>query len=147
MRPSDCLGNWILRCAIRIVRHAEFPHHWLPFVSCRKLGKALTNCRGTHGSWRPVQSKKIPIFFSKPNCRKLQNDFKYVSLKIRSKGPQKLGPLFSLFFMRKTLSSGWKWFLSPYFPLIRGMFLLRSGLWFSFRALEVPKPRVKKRPY
>ena len=29
--------------------------------------------------------------------------------------------------MRKTLSSGQKWFLMPYFPLIRGMFLLRSG--------------------
>ena len=39
--------------------------------------------------------------------------------------------------MRKTLSSGQKWFLRPYFPLIRGMFLLRNGLRFSFRALEV----------
>ena len=27
---------------------------------------------------------------------------------------------------------------------IRGMFLLRSGLRFSFRALEVPEPRVRK---
>ena len=51
-----------------------------------------------------------------------------------------------LFLMRKPLSSGQKWFLRPYFPLIRGMFLLRSGLRFSFQALEVPKPRVRKRP-
>ena len=47
--------------------------------------------------------------------------------------------------MRKRLSSGQKWFLRPYFPLIRGMFVLRSGLRFSFRALEVPKPRKRKR--
>ena len=47
---------------------------------------------------------------------------------------------------KKQLSSGQKWFLRPYFPLIRGMFLLRSGLRFSIRALEVPKPRGRKRP-
>ena len=27
-----------------------------------------------------------------------------------------------------------------------GMFVFRSGLSFSFRALEVPEPRVRKRP-
>ena len=46
-----------------------------------------------------------------------------------------LGPFFSLFLMRKRLSSGQKWFLRPYFPL-RGMFVLRSGHRFSFRALN-----------
>ena len=56
--------------------------------------------------------------------------------------PKKLGPFFSLFLMRKPLSSGQKWFLRPYFLLIRGMCLLRSGLRFSFRALEMPEPRV-----
>ena len=67
----------------------------------------------------------------------------------------KIGPLkgfekkafFSLLLMRKRLSGGQKWFLKPYFPLIRGMFVFRSGLRFSFRALEVPEPRVRKRPY
>ena len=34
----------------------------------------------------------------------------------------------------RALSSGQKWFLRPYFPLIRGMFLLRSGPRFSFCA-------------
>ena len=66
----------------------------------------------------------------------------------------KIGPLkgfekkafFSLLLMRKRLSGGQKWFLSPYFPLIRGMFVFRSGLRFSFRALEVPESRVRKRP-
>ena len=82
----------------------------------------------------------MPIFW------KLQALSKRVSLKIWSKGPQKLGPFFSLFLMRKTLSSGQKWFLRPFFPLIRSTFLLRS-LRFSFRALEVPRPRVRKRPF
>merc|ERR1712214_252137 len=66
----------------------------------------------------------------------------------------KIGPLkgfekkafFSLLLMRKRLSGGQKWFLKPYFPLIMGMFVFRSGLRFSFQALEVPKPRVRKRP-
>ena len=81
--------------------------------------------------------KKIAIIFLKPNFRKLQNNSTNVSLKIGSKVPQKLGPFFSLFLMRKPLSSGQKWFLRPYFPLIRSMFLLRSGLRFLFRALDL----------
>ena len=93
------------------------------------------------------REKKYPSFFLKPKFRKLQDDSKNVSLEIGSTSPQKLGPFFSLFLMRKTLSSGRKWFLRPYFPLIKGMFLLRSGLRFSFRALEVPQPRVRKRPF
>ena len=48
--------------------------------------------------------------------------------------------------LRKPLSSGQKWFLRPYLPLIRGMFVFRSGLRFSFRTLEVPEPRVRKMP-
>ena len=48
---------------------------------------------------------------------------------------------FSLFLARKRLSSGQKWFLRPYSPLIRGMFVFRCGLRFSFRALKVPEPR------
>ena len=55
----------------------------------------------------------------KPNFQKLQDDSKSVSLKVGSKGPKKLGPFLSLFLMRKTLSSGQKWFPRPYFPLIR----------------------------
>ena len=51
--------------------------------------------------------------------------------------------VFSLFLMRKRLSSGQKWFLRPYFPLMRRMFVFRS-VKFSFRALEVPEPRVRK---
>ena len=39
----------------------------------------------------------------------------------------------SLFLMRKRLSSDQKWFLRPNFPLIRGMFVFRIGLRFSFR--------------
>ena len=94
----------------------------------------------------PSNQKKYPSFFLQPNFRKLQNDSKNASLKIGSKGPQKLGPFFSLFLMIKTLSSGQEWFLRPYFPLIRGVFLLRSGLRFSFWALEVRESKVRKTP-
>ena len=80
----------------------------------------LVNIYITHGSWRPVKSKKYPSFFKakfSETARRFQN-----------------------------VSSSQKWFLRPYFPLIRGMFLFRSGLRFSFRALEVPEQRVRKRP-
>ena len=53
-------------------------------------------------------------------------------------------PFFLLFLIRKRLSSGQMWFLRPYFPLIRGIFVFRSGLRFSFWALEVPELRVRK---
>ena len=43
---------------------------------------------------------------------------------------------FSLFLMRKRLSSDQKWFLRPYFPLIRGMIVFRSSLRFSFEFEE-----------
>ena len=66
------------------------------------------------------------------------------NLKIGQGGLFELGPFFSLFLVRKTLSSGQKWFLRPYFPLIRGIFVFWSSLRFLFRALEVPEPRVRK---
>ena len=49
-----------------------------------------------------------------------------INLKVGQRGLFELGPFFSLFLMRKTLSSGQKWFLRPYFPLIRGMFVFRT---------------------
>ena len=99
--------------------------------------------------WSTMISKIPP---NKPSAAKDKNLVRYDPVVLKriptSSGPtQKLGPFFSLFLMRKTLSSGQKWFLRPYFPQIRGMFLLKSGLRFSFRALEVPEPRVRKRPY
>ena len=48
---------------------------------------------------------------------------------------------------RKWLFSGQKWFLRQYFNLIRGMFVLKSGLRFSYQPLEVPEPRIRKRPF
>ena len=73
-------------------------------------------------------------------------DFKYVNLKIELLQIFEKKSFSSLFLMRKPLSSDQKWFLRPYFPLIRGMFVFRSGLRFLFRALEVPEPRVRKWP-
>ena len=37
--------------------------------------------------------------------------------------------------------------LKPYFPLIRGMFVFRSGVRFLFGALKVPELRVRKRRF
>ena len=48
--------------------------------------------------------------------------------------------------MKKPLSSDQKWFLRPYFPVIRDIFVLKSGLRFSFREPEVPKLRARKSP-
>ena len=43
----------------------------------------------THESWRPIQSKTIPIIFLKPFFWKLQDDSKNISFKIGSKVSQK----------------------------------------------------------
>ena len=67
-------------------------------------------------------------------------------LKIGQRGNFEKIKFFPPFLMRKRLSSGQKWFLRPYFPLIRGMFLLRSGLRVLIWALEVPEARVRKMP-
>ena len=49
--------------------------------------------------------------------------------------------------MRQRLSGGQKWFLEPYFPLIRGMLVFRSGLRFSFRFGHFQCPRRKSKTY
>ena len=61
---------------------------------------------------------------------------RFQEIKIRPFRDFEKKAFFSLFLMRKRLSSGQKWFLRPYFSLIRGMFVFRSGLRFSLRALE-----------
>ena len=94
----------------------------------RKKNFTCIQCQRSFGEARALKNH---IF--KPNCWKLQNDSKIVSLKIGGRVPQKLGSSFSFFLIRKTLSSGQTRFLRPYIPLIRGMFLFRSGLRFSFR--------------
>ena len=48
--------------------------------------------------------------------------------------------------MRKTTFQWSKVVSEAIFPLIRGRFLLKSGLRFSFWAPEVPERRVRKRP-
>ena len=97
---------------------------------------------GPEDSSNRKKDPKIPKISQNPKNLNSEN----VSLKIGPCRRGKLGPFFSRFLMRKPLSSGQKWFLRPYTPLIRGMCLFRSGLRFSFRALEVPEPRVRKRP-
>ena len=92
----------------------------------------------------PANRKKHLQILFQPICRNLQDDYKNVSLKIGSKGPKKLGHFFSLFLMIKPLSSGQKWFLRTYFPLI-GVCMYSEVVFVSGTALEVPEPRVRKR--
>ena len=73
--------------------------------------------------------------------------FRIQKLKIGSLADFEKKSFSSLFLMRKPLSSDQKWFLRPYFPLIGGIFVLKSGLRFLFRALEVPIRKVRKRPF
>ena len=69
------------------------------------------------------------------------------NLKIGQHGNVEKIDFFSFVLMRQRLSSGQKCFLRPYLPLIRGMFVFRSGLRFSFWAMEGPEPRVRKRSF
>ena len=102
----------------------------------------------THmGSEYVSREKKFTMVNFLIFVQKNVSTIRFQEIKIRPFQDFEKKAFFSLFLMRKRLSSGQKWFLRPYFPLIRGMFLLRSGLRFSFLALEVPEPRVRKRPY
>ena len=85
----------------------------------------------------PQIEKKYPSFFN-AKFRKLQDDSKNVSFKIGNKGPKKLGPFFSLFLIRKPLSSDQKWFLTPCFPLIGDIFVLKVASDFRFGHWKCP---------
>ena len=89
-------------------------------------------------AWR--SPKKVLMQKSQKFCA----DFKYVNLKIELLQIFEKKSFSSLFLMRKPLSSDQKWFLRPYFPLIGSIFVLKSGLRFLFRALEVPIRKVRK---
>ena len=105
-------------------------------------------CLGTfHRSYRGrtcIQRKKYSVVNFLIFVHKNVNRIGFQEIKIRPREDFELGPFFSLFLMKKRRSSGQKWFLRPYFPLIRGIFVFWSSLRFLFRALEIPEPRVRK---
>ena len=92
----------------------------------------------------PSNKKKNNKFCFCQSSKKLKHDSKNVSLKIWSWGLFEIRPFFSLFLMKKPLSKGQEWFLSPHFPLIGATFILKIGFRFSFWALEAPDLRVRK---
>ena len=117
--------------------------HFQLFASSKSFVKSLMfpqSAKRVKAEKKLTGSKIGAIFWQIPSRVTTKN------LKIGQRGTFELGPFFSLFLMRKTLSSGQKWFLRTYFPLIMGMFLLRSGLRFLIRALPVPEPRGRKMP-
>ena len=74
-----------------------------------------------------TRSRKIKLF--EPSKGIFRDPTKYWTTKkickIGPLGPKEKIDFFSFFLMRKRLSSGQKWFLRPYFPPIRGMFVFR----------------------
>ena len=94
------------------------------------------------------ENKKCPSFFLKPNFSEIARRFQKSKSTNWEERASKVKAFSHFSSWEKRHSSGQKWFLRPYFRLIRGMFmfLLRSDLRFLFQALEVPEPRVRKRP-
>ena len=80
------------------------------------------------GSEYVSREKKLSMVNFLIFVQKNVSTIRFQEIKIRPFQDFEKKAFFSLFLMRKRLSSGQKWFLRPYFPLIRGMFLLRSSL-------------------
>merc|ERR1712012_696921 len=98
----------------------------------------VTIRKGSHGMRTCIKRKKCSMVNFLIFVHKNVYRIRFQKIKIGPlKGFEKKA-FFSLLLMRKRLSGGQKWFLKLYFPLIRGMFVFRSGLRFE--------PRVKKRP-
>ena len=95
----------------------------------------------TNNFYRAWRSPKKVLM---QKSQKFYADCKYVNLKIELLQIFEKKSFSSLFLMRKPLSSDQKWFLRPYFPLIGGIFVLKSGLRFLFRGLEVSIRKVRK---
>ena len=94
----------------------------------------ITRHMGPEYAWR---EKTLSMGYFLICVHKKLYRIRFQEIKIGSlQGFEKI-EFFSLFVMRKRLSSGQKWFPRPYFPLIRDMFAFRSGLRFSFQALEL----------
>ena len=89
-----------------------------------------------HASREKILS--MVIFFVHKNV----NRIRFQEIKIGSLEDFEKIEFFPLFLMSKRLSSVQKWYLRPYFPLIWGMFVFRSGLTFSFRALTESEEKV-----
>ena len=97
----------------------------------RKLQKDIKHMGPEHASREKILSMVIFFIFVHKNVYRIR----FQKIKIGPlKGFEKKA-FFSLSLMRKRLSGGQNWFLKPYFPLIRGIFVFRSGLRFSFWAL------------
>ena len=115
------------------------------FFDCLRENRSHNH--GLHGTRAWVKKKKFSITSVKFLGIENVSVVTQKKFKIGTLGDFERIDFFSLFFMGERLSSGQKLFMRPHFPLIRGMFVLRSGLRFSFRALQMPNLRVRKRPF
>ena len=100
----------------------------------------ITRHMGPEYAWR---EKTLSMGYFLICVHKKLYRIRFQEIKIGSlQGFEKI-EFFSLFLMRKRLSSGQKWFLRPYFPLIRGMFVFGSGLRSSSARNENLRPLLK----
>ena len=112
-----------------------------------RVTSLFSYCLQAHRGRTCIKRKKISMVNFSIFVHKNVNRIGFQEIKIRPWEGFEKKAFFSLFLMRKRLSGGQKWFLRPYFSLIRGMFVFRSGVRFLFGALEVPEPRVRKRRF
>ena len=135
---DNCTRIWIMELGLGVSHwsplfwnshHLLFSHSFRCHYRPLQMASVLSIFRTTNwAQWlirlktqKKITGSKIGVIFWQITSRVTTK-----ILKIRQRGPFQLGPFFSLFLIRKTLSSGQKWFLRPYFPLIRGMLVVQK---------------------
>ena len=106
----------------------------------KKQLRTMSNCHWQWHTWMQNMHQEEKIIhgnFFDFRAQKCIYRIGFQEIKIRPWEDFELGPFFSPFLMRKRLSSGQKWFLRPYFPLIKRMFAFRSGLRFFPHSKEI----------
>ena len=109
-----------------------------------RLRENRSHKHGSHGTRAWVKKRKILHHFRQAIWYQKCVSSHQKKFKIGTLGDFEKIQFVAIFLMRKRLSSGQKRFLRPYFPLIRGMFVFRSGVRFF---LGTRSPRVRKRRF
>ena len=91
------------------------------------VAQILTKSK-SHGTRTCIKRKKLPMVIFLIFAHKNVYRIRFQKIKIGPlKGFEKKA-FFSLLLMRKRLSGGQKWFLKPYFPIIRGKFVSKTKI-------------------
>ena len=118
-------------------------HVCLQFVCASlSLSYLLVHMWQEHGL-REKKSFTVDLFW---NWQMIIWTFRIQKLKIGSLADFEKKSFSSLFLMRKPLSSDQKWFPRTYLPLKGGLFVLKSGLRFSFQAVGGAVYGIEEKP-